>query len=163
MSTGFVSHPICLCLPSSDERVLLFSMILNRPTAVQAMEHKWITMHMDANENIHTKYNKFKTSERSTTFQKFLSMQKLKKAALVVIASNLTQDEVGSLGDIFRRIDQSGDGVMTLTELDDAISRGKFPQEIQADINAMKEELSLSDTDTLKWKAFLAAASLSPW
>jgi Ca2+-binding EF-hand superfamily protein len=34
---------------------------------------------------------------------------------------------------------------------------GKFPQEIQADINAMKEELSLSDTDTLNWKAFLAA------
>ena len=52
-------------------------------------------------------------------------MQKLKKAALVVIAKNLTQAEVGSLGDIFRRIDRSGDGVMTLTELEDAISRGK--------------------------------------
>ncbi len=34
---------------------------------------------------------------------------------------------------------------------------GKFPPEIQADINAMKEELSLSDTDTLNWRAFLAA------
>jgi calcium-dependent protein kinase len=82
-------------------------------------------MHSDADDNIHTKQNSLKASERSTTFQKFLAMQKLKKAALVVIASNLTQDEVGSLGDIFRRIDQSGDGVMTLTELDDAISRGK--------------------------------------
>ena len=96
-----------------------------RPTAVQAMEHKWITMHADADDDIHTKQNGLKSSLRSTTFQKFLAMQKLKKAALVVIASNLTQDEVGSLGDIFRRIDQSGDGVMTLTELDDAISRGR--------------------------------------
>ena len=77
-------------------------------------------MHADADDNIHTKQNGLKSSLRSTTFQKFLAMQKLKKAALVVIASNLTQDEVGSLGDIFRRIDQSGDGVMTLTELDDA-------------------------------------------
>jgi calcium-dependent protein kinase len=53
-------------------------------------------------------------------------MKKLRKAALVVIASNLTQEEVGSLGDIFRRIDKDGDGVMTLTELDDAISRGEY-------------------------------------
>lgn len=82
-------------------------------------------MHSGADDQIHTRQNSVKTSERSTTFQQFLAMQKLKKAALVVIASNLTQDEVGSLGDIFRRIDQSGDGVMTLTELDDAISRGK--------------------------------------
>ena len=125
-------------------------------------------------------------SERSTTFQKFLAMQKLKKAALVVIASKLTQNEVGSLGDIFRRIDKEGDGLMTLTELDDAISRGKpiceqgsfevpaglvaktslllnflfigqFPAEIQQNINTMKEELSLTGNDTLNWKAFLAA------
>lgn len=64
-------------------------------------------------------------SERGATFQKFLAMQKLKKAALVAIAGKLTQDEVGSLGDIFRRLDKEGDGVMTLTELDDAISGGK--------------------------------------
>ena len=53
-------------------------------------------------------------------------MQKLKKAALVLIAGNLTQAEVGDLGEMFRRIDKEGDGVMTLTELDDAMSRGKF-------------------------------------
>jgi len=34
---------------------------------------------------------------------------------------------------------------------------GSFPQEIQADINTLKEELRLSDTDTFSWKAFLAA------
>jgi Ca2+-binding EF-hand superfamily protein len=35
---------------------------------------------------------------------------------------------------------------------------GSFPQEIQTDINALKEELRLSDTDTIgNWKAFLAA------
>lgn len=35
---------------------------------------------------------------------------------------------------------------------------GSFPQEIQADINALKDELRLSDTDTIgNWKAFLAA------
>lgn len=39
-----------------------------------------------------------------------------------------------------------------------SLCTGRFPREIQADINAMKEELALSDTDTLNWKAFLGAA-----
>jgi hypothetical protein len=83
-------------------------------------------MHLDPDQNLDTRrLSLLQTSRRSTNFQKFLAMQKLKKAALVVIASSLTHAEVGSLGDIFRRIDQSGDGVMTLTELDDAISRGR--------------------------------------
>jgi hypothetical protein len=95
-----------------------------RPTAVQAMDHKWIGMHMDVDQSKANNPSLLRNTDRGTTFQKFLAMQKLKKAALVAIASNLTQAEVGSLGDIFCRIDQTGDGVMTLTELDDAISRG---------------------------------------
>jgi calcium-dependent protein kinase len=131
-----------------------------RPTAAQAMEHKWITMHSDPDEaKINSeKPSLLQASHRSTTFQKYLALQKLKKAALVVIASNLTHDQVGSLGDIFRRIDQTGDGTMTLTELDNAISRGNFSKDIQVELSAMKEELALSDSDTLNWKAFLAAA-----
>ncbi len=132
----------------------------SRPTAKQAMSHGWITIHadpVDAHVNAE-KPSLLKPSNRSTTFQKYLALQKLKKAALVVIASKLTRDQVGSLGDIFRRIDQSGDGTMTLTELDDAISRGNFSKEIQAELAVMKEKLSLSDSDTLNWKAFLAAA-----
>jgi len=99
-----------------------------------------------------------KPSNRSATFQKYLALQKLKKAALVVIASKMTQEEVGSLGDIFRRIDQSGDGTMTLTELDDAISLGNFSKEIQSELSVMKEKFALSDSDSLNWKPFLAAA-----
>jgi Ca2+-binding EF-hand superfamily protein len=38
-----------------------------------------------------------------------------------------------------------------------SLETGKLPPEIQAEINAMKQDLSLSDTDTLNWKAFLAA------
>ena len=34
---------------------------------------------------------------------------------------------------------------------------GKLPPEVQAEINAMKEDLALSDNDTLNWRALLAA------
>jgi Ca2+-binding EF-hand superfamily protein len=53
-------------------------------------------------------------------------MKKLKKLALGYIASNLTQDQVGYLGEIFNSIDEGGDGVLTLNELDQAIARGVF-------------------------------------
>ena len=103
---------------------LIFSM--HRPTALQAMNHRWIQMHVSVDGKVSEKPSLLRNTDRGTTFQKFLAMQKLKKAALLAIASSLTQAEVGSLGDIFCRIDQKGDGVMTLTELDDAISRGMW-------------------------------------
>ncbi len=35
--------------------------------------------------------------------------------------------------------------------------KGKLPPEVVAEINSLKEDLQLSDHDTLNWKAFLAA------
>ena len=83
-------------------------------------------MHASVDGKVAEKPSLLRNTDRGTTFRKFLAMQKLKKAALLAIASSLTQAEVGSLGDIFCRIDQSGDGVITLTELDAAISRGRW-------------------------------------
>ena len=82
-------------------------------------------MHMDTSSEPTDKPALLQPSARTTLFQKFLAMQKLKKAALVLIAGHLTQAEVGDLGEIFRRIDKEDAGVMTLTELDNAMSRGQ--------------------------------------
>eukprot|EP00934_Nitzschia_sp_Nitz4_P007100 Nitzschia sp. Nitz4//scaffold2_size372955//179880//181852//NITZ4_000425-RA/size372955-processed-gene-0.506-mRNA-1//-1//CDS//3329546784//7090//frame0 len=133
--------------------------VREKPTAAQAMEHKWISLHSDPPPEVKSvkKHKLMQGSVRSTTFQKYLALQKLKKAALVVIASSLTQDQVGSLGEIFRRNDQSGDGTITLTELDNAIADGNFSKDIQLELAELKEELALSDSDTLNWKNFLAA------
>lgn len=130
-----------------------------RPTASDAAKHPWILEQLEAGDPHHRRRSSTfsMSNERSAAFQKFLAMQKLKKAALVVIATKLTHAEVGSLGDIFRRIDKENDGVLTLTELDNAMVQGKVPSDIQHDINVLKEELSLAGTDTLNWKVFLAA------
>lgn len=53
-------------------------------------------------------------------------MQKLKKAALGYIAANLSETEVGSLGDIFHSLDKDNDGFLTLSDLDSAISKGEL-------------------------------------
>lgn len=136
----------------------------NRPTAAQAMKHEWIIKNarlpdqpMKDSDCSHHGSLLSNTGARGTSFQKYLAMQKLKKAALVTIAKHLTQQEVGSLEDVFRMVDQTGDGLMSLTELNNAITLGKLPPEIQEEITAMKNDLLLSDNDTLNWKAFLAA------
>jgi len=137
-----------------------------RPAAFQSMDHPWITKHVPnstnhdpnvSNNNKDRKKILANQSVRGMSFQKYLAMQKLKKIALVTIAKHLSHDEVGSLEDVFRQVDQSGDGVMSLTEIHDNILREKLPPEIQLELVAVKEDLSLSDDDTLNWKAFLAA------
>lgn len=136
-----------------------------RPTALEGMDHPWITKHVptsandDANPSTSMDQKKILANQsvRGASFQKYLAMQKLKKVALVTIAKHLSHEEVGTLEDIFRQVDQAGDGVMSLTEINDSILREKLPPDIQAKLVAVKEDLSLSDDDTLNWKAFLAA------
>ncbi len=102
-----------------------------RPSAAEAMQDEWITKHtaQDAVNQLEKKEQQKRImmgGARGTTFQKYLAMQKLKKAALVTIAKNLTHDEVGSLQDIFRQEDQSCEGMLSLTELNDAMSVGTY-------------------------------------
>jgi len=93
---------------------------------------------------------------RGAAFTKYLGMKKLKKHALGYIASNLTQEQVGYLGEIFQKIDEKGDGVLTLNELDQAIADGNFPASIQADLRQLRDKLSISEDATLNWKDFLS-------
>ena len=55
-----------------------------------------------------------------------MGMEKLKKAALVVIANSLTKSEIGQLETTFKELDTNHDGFLTLSELDDAITQRKF-------------------------------------
>ena len=94
-----------------------------RPTALAAMEHPWITEHAPAEED--RKKILSRQSARGSVFQKYMGMQKLKKAALVTIAQNLTHEQVGSLEDIFQQVDEGGNNRMSLTDFHESILRGK--------------------------------------
>ena len=86
--------------------------------AQEALQHEWIKSQSSCIEEV--KHD----SGRCGTFKKFMGLQKLKKAALGYIATNLTQAEVGNLGEIFKKIDKDGDGSMTLKEIEDALQQG---------------------------------------
>lgn len=121
-----------LCVVRSTVSVLFsrfhssISCNANRMTASQALKHKWIQTQVEGADEIERQINVLRASGRKETFRKYLAMKKLKKAALSEIANHLTKEEVGALGEIFHTIDTDKNGVMSLQELDDAISHGEF-------------------------------------
>eukprot|EP00555_Chaetoceros_dichaeta_P009226 CAMPEP_0198260318 /NCGR_PEP_ID=MMETSP1447-20131203/9325_1 /TAXON_ID=420782 /ORGANISM="Chaetoceros dichaeta, Strain CCMP1751" /LENGTH=645 /DNA_ID=CAMNT_0043947949 /DNA_START=301 /DNA_END=2238 /DNA_ORIENTATION=+ len=121
-----------------------------RPMADQALNHKWIKTQDSSLETVNH------DSRQSETFKKFMGLQKLKKAALGYIATNLTQAEVGDLGDIFKKIDKDGDGSMTLKEIDDALQREDFSVELQERLRDFSNDSPLSGEDKINLKDFLA-------
>ena len=98
-----------------------------RLTAAQALQHAWIQEMSGSNSkrgrNIRPS---ILFSPQSITFLKYRDMQKLKKAALTYIATNVTSDEIATLKDVFQKIDVNSDGTVTLQELDECLDNGKF-------------------------------------
>lgn len=105
-------------------RALTYHVLYNRLTASQALKHKWIQTQVEGADEIERRISVARSGGRHETFRKYLAMKKLKKAALSEIANHLTQEEVGTLGEIFHSIDTDNNGVMSLKELDEAISHG---------------------------------------
>ena len=128
----------------------------DRPTAAQALRHKWLSEQLGLPKDYRSSGILHRNS-RTGEFTKYLAMKKLKKAALGYIALNLTQAEVGELEKIFKAMDQNGDGRITLIDLDEGIEKGKFSAQISHDLKSLRYDLSLSDEDQLNYRDFLAA------
>ena len=96
----------------------------DRPTAEDALNLKWLTEQLG--DEASQRKQLLRRGNRGEEFSRYLGMKKLKKHALGYIAANLTQEQVGYLGEIFKSIDEKGNGVITLIELDQAIAEGKL-------------------------------------
>jgi calcium-dependent protein kinase len=94
---------------------------------------------------------------RTGAFANYLTMKKLKKAALGYIASNLTQAEVASLKEIFQSMDRNRDGYITLTELDEAIARGRFNSRILHDLQELRTDRAVAGNQVIDWRDFVAS------
>jgi calcium-dependent protein kinase len=96
-------------------------------------------------------------SIRTGHFTNYLAMKKLKKTALGYIASNLTQSEVGTLKDIFQAMDKNKDGLISLSDLDLAIERGRFSERILQDLQELRSDLAISGDQQIDWRDFVAS------
>lgn len=123
-----------------------------RFTAKQALNHQWLCGDSRANRVTHA-------NRRSITYKKKEGMKKLRKKALMFLANRLTQSELAEIGGTFKTIDCNGDGLISLNEIDRALSKGALPNEIVEHIRSLRTKLLLEDsTASIDWKSFLEAA-----
>eukprot|EP00956_Cyclotella_meneghiniana_P033918 scaffold100373_cov51-Cyclotella_meneghiniana.AAC.1 len=128
-----------------------------RGSAAELLEHPWIlemTMSTRARRNLRSSII---FSKKSITFKKYRGMQKLQKAALAWIATNVTSDEVTKLKDVFKKIDTNDDGTITLGELDECIEAAHFLPDLTSNLTDLRRDLHLSGEDSLKWRDFIAS------
>jgi calcium-dependent protein kinase len=128
-----------------------------RPTAAKALKHKWLREQLGIEDLAVSRASISHRSVRTGAFTNYLAMKKLKKAALGYIASNLTQEEVGTLEGIFNSMDKNGDGNISLKELDEAIAKGNFSENILHDLRALRTDLAISGDQQLNWRDFVAS------
>ena len=112
---------------------LLTRDVNKRYTAEQAIQDVWIkTMASGSKELLNPK--------AVQNMVAFKSLQRLKKAVLMYIATQLSEGEVKKMREHFTVLDKDGDGKISLEELQDSLKANKI------DIN-YKEVLASVDTD----------------
>ncbi|KAL8210487.1 hypothetical protein R6Q57_004924 [Mikania cordata] len=105
---------------SSSAKDLIKKMLLRdqsrRITAHEILRHPWISVDGVAP-------NKPLDHAVLTRLTQFSAMNKLKKMALKVIASKLSEEEIAGLKQIFKMIDTDNSGYITFEELKDGLKR----------------------------------------
>lgn len=97
-------------------------------------------------------------SQRSISFKKFRGLNKLKKAALGYMVTNLTEKEIECLALLFEKQDKNCDGRLSLSSFEDALaSSDDFHLDLQEKLSSLREDLSLTGNESIVWKDFLAA------
>eukprot|EP00607_Mallomonas_marina_P009108 CAMPEP_0182422596 /NCGR_PEP_ID=MMETSP1167-20130531/8317_1 /TAXON_ID=2988 /ORGANISM="Mallomonas Sp, Strain CCMP3275" /LENGTH=532 /DNA_ID=CAMNT_0024600777 /DNA_START=211 /DNA_END=1809 /DNA_ORIENTATION=- len=120
-----------------------------RPTARTALEHPWFSAVSQLPEVA-------VTSAMRTNLHSFIGMNRLKKAALQVIAEQLTESEMEHLKAAFQRIDINGDGDVSLAELEQAMEAqgdGRLCEEMQQIMTG----IDIDHNNKIDYKEFLAA------
>ncbi len=84
----------------------------------------------------------------------FKNIEKLKKAVLAYIATQLNEKETNSMKQMFSQIDKNQDGFITMEELQSTLSKCKSKVEIEE----IMKTLDMSSTGKINYSEFLAAS-----
>lgn len=136
-----------------------------RPSAQTCLGHKWLANVGEAKD---AKVN----AKAISNLKSWHNTQRFKKVALTAIATQLNEQEIGSLKQTFHLLDKNGDGTLTLDEIKTGCKKHKVNlpanfDEIFASIDsdgsgkidytefiAATMETSLQHRDDLLWAAF---------
>eukprot|EP00445_Apocalathium_hangoei_P085456 CAMPEP_0204217770 /NCGR_PEP_ID=MMETSP0361-20130328/79140_1 /ASSEMBLY_ACC=CAM_ASM_000343 /TAXON_ID=268821 /ORGANISM="Scrippsiella Hangoei, Strain SHTV-5" /LENGTH=487 /DNA_ID=CAMNT_0051182821 /DNA_START=1 /DNA_END=1461 /DNA_ORIENTATION=+ len=131
-------------------RMLLKMNPRDRYTAEQALNHEWIKNKAPKAVNVSLQSN-FVDNLRG-----FRSQNKLKKAALHIIAGQLNEDQIKSLREVFYQLDGNGDGLLTAAEMKEGLTKAGL-KEIPPDLQAILEGVDSDGSGVIDYTEFLAA------
>jgi len=139
---------------SEDAKTLIRYLLKMNPrdryTAEQTLNHEWIK----------NKAPKAKQVELSGNFvdklRGFRSHNKLKKAALAIIATQLNEDKIKQLRDTFMALDANGDGLLTASELREGLAKAGL-KEIPPDLQEILKDVDSDGSGVIDYTEFLAA------
>merc|ERR1712217_412037 len=131
-------------------RMLLKMNPRDRYTAEQALNHDWIKNKAPKATNVSLQDN-FVDNLRS-----FRSLNKLKKAALHIIASQLDEDQIKALRETFMSLDNNGDGCLTVAEMKEGIEKAGL-KDIPADLKQIMVDIDSDGSGQIDYTEFLAA------
>jgi len=121
----------------------------DRYTAEQALNHVWI-------KNKAPKATEFAITNLIDNLRGFRSLNRLKKAALHVIALQLDEPSIANLKNVFMALDENGDGCLTNTEMKEGLHRIGL-KEIPPDLQQIMEEVDSDGSGVIDYTEFLAA------
>merc|ERR1719414_567387 len=122
----------------------------DRYTAEQALNHEWIKNKAPKAANVSLQTN-FVDNLRN-----FRSQNKLKKAALHVIAGQLDEDQIKALRETFQGLDSNGDGLLTSAEMKEGLQNAGL-KDVPMDLQAILEDVDSDGSGVIDYTEFLAA------
>ena len=138
---------------SNDAKDLLKSIICDqfmRLNDEQVLNHIWLknlAPNAKEGEKIQININSFKN---------YSSSNKLKKAVLTFIASRLSEEEVKKLKENFQKIDNNGDGMLSLEEVKKAISHNKGIS--LSNVEQIFKSIDTDNSGNIDYTEFIAAS-----
>jgi len=131
-------------------RMLLKMNHRERYTAEQALNHEWIKNKAPAAKGVSLQSN-FVDNLRG-----FRSQNKLKKAALHIIAGQLNEDQIKNLREVFMALDGNGDGLLTAHEMKEGLAKAGL-KDIPVDLQQILEDVDSDGSGVIDYTEFLAA------
>jgi len=139
---------------SEDAKILIKALLKMNPrdryTAEQALNHVWVRNKAPKAQGVSLQ------AGLVDNLKGFRSQNKLKKAALHVIASQLGETQIKALRETFMHLDHNGDGLLTAAEMKEGLTHAGL-KEIPDDLQAILEEVDSDGSGVIDYTEFLAA------
>jgi calcium-dependent protein kinase len=122
----------------------------DRVNAEQALSCDWIKNKAPKAKNISLQ------SGFVDNLRGFRSQNKLKKAALQIIAGQLNESQIKRLRETFQALDDNGDGFLTAAEMKEGMTKSGL-NEVPPDLQAILEGVDADGSGKIDYTEFLAA------